>query len=690
MAPRSRKILRQDGCAQTAKEPQHEPPLLSGADAAGATVLCSGARVLAGRASAAIDTLRSHVRPQAFELLAVQPVSLAGMSQAERDFVVITAVADGQGNEHPVSRFGDRIWNMAVETKAKNRSASRHAIAWPDNVPKPLVDDAKAALYCALRRGPHGRSWSASAVAMVGQEAVHVLRYLASLGLHNFGQVLAVHLCDYIATSRGLNLSEELAKPRRQLQPNSVRNRLEVVNLVWHFPMEVFHPLPQHPWGGDTFAHACGHHDDSGPCGHTGKTPVVPRSVQRALFAHCEACLAEADALLQARDAGKIAANSPELTAVRDAVLYLTQATSGMRNSESMELTSGCWRSELSNGVAFHWVRTREIKTRKGPVDYLIAPEAVGALKILQRYAEPLQQRLADEARWLEGQLRESPDQGSRLFNCMSVAEALGRLNHVREIGEHLFLGLDKSRSDHLGTGSRVEVMSAHACNYQLKTLARAAGTDWDLANHQCRRTFAYNVANSRLGRMGLVFLKWQLKHTSMSWTQLYASNPYQDLALYREMEDEQVKARVDLMEGWMQPDAPLSGGSGRKLMQTRATPVRDLEDLLLYTAEAVEVRSTGHAWCLSGTRGCHGQGVYDPAKCAGCSQAVIDRDQAITWQMIHLDNLSLAAITDCGPAVVQKAQRAIRRSEEVLSNLGVPLPTREQAETYAKTGTLP
>ncbi|MFP3631601.1 integrase, partial [Burkholderia sp. SIMBA_045] len=130
------------------------------------------------------------------------------------------------------------------------------------------------------------------------------------------------------------------------------------------------------------------------------------------------------------------------------------------------------------------------------------------------------------------------------------------------------------------------------------------AGTEWDLANHQCRRTFAYNVANSRLGRMGLVFLKWQLKHASMSWTQLYAASPYQDHALYREFEEEMFEARLGLLEGWAHPDALLSGGAGKKIMQTRARAARDLKQLLRQTAESVELRSTGHAWCISGTRG--------------------------------------------------------------------------------------
>lgn len=628
--------------------------------------------------SAAISRRPAYQRPRAFELLAAQPVSLVGMSQAQRDLVVITAVADENGNEYPVSRIGDGVWQLASEAKAKNRKTSHLRIVWPTDVPKSLVDDSKAALYCALRRGPHAEPWSGSSVARVAREVNILLRHLASMGVSDFSQVHPLHLSDYIS-----DLS-------RTLKPSSVKSRVQIVDLVWHFPMDVLHPLSRHPWAGDSLHRACScNGSDDGPVGRTGKTAVIPRQVQRVLFAYCEARLLEAEALFDARDAEKISPFSYELTALRDAVLYLTQVTSGMRNSESMGITSNCWRSEVQNGVRFHWVNTHEIKTGKGAVDYLVPPEAIRALAVLQHYAKPLQARLADEARWLEFHLRQSMVEDGLLKNGMTIAEAVDRLNHVREIGRHLFLSVDKRRSDHLGTGSRVEVMSVEACNSQLKALARAAGSDWSLTNHQCRRTFAYNVVNSRLGRMGLVFLKWQLKHSSISWTQLYASNPYQDIALYRELEEEQTKARVELLEGWMQFEVPLSGGAGRKLMETRATPVRNLKDILRHTANAVEIRNTGHAWCLSGTRVCHGQGVYEPANCGGCSQAVIDPDQATTWKMIHLENLRLAAIIDCGPAVVQKAQRAIRRSEAVLGDLHVPLPSKAELEAYEQKGAL-
>jgi hypothetical protein len=58
--------------------------------------------------------------------------------------------------------------------------------------------------------------------------------------------------------------------------------------------MDILHPLPEHPWAGLAIGAACGRdEDDGGAAGRTGKTPVIPRSVQRTLFAYCEARLDE-------------------------------------------------------------------------------------------------------------------------------------------------------------------------------------------------------------------------------------------------------------------------------------------------------------------------------------------------------------------------------------------------------------
>ena len=523
-------------------------------------------------------------------------------------------------------------------------------------------------------------NWSqrSHSTATVGNAGAITLRHLTKLGLDGFGQV------------RSLYVSDHIAELKKSTGAGTIYGRLAILDLVWLFEREMIHPMAEHPFGGKSLMEAVGLvQGPSGPTGRISRTPVIPPSIQQRLWVHCESILADSAVVFDTRNADQSALTWDRLTALRNAVLYQLQITSGMRNSESTGVTNGCWRAEgrtLQDGrmVIFHWVRTKEIKTSGGKeVDFLVPGELFASLEILQQYAEPFQRRLADEAEWLQGVLATGDFCAGKLRNGMTVAEAVQRLNHVREIGQHMFLGLSTRASDHTRSGSRVEVMTSGTCGKALQGLTKRAGVKWDIANHQCRRTFAWNVANSRLGRMGLVFIKWQFKHASISWTQLYAANPNQDQALYQEFGDAMWQSKVDLLESWQKADVRLSGGAGKQLMQTRATPARDFKQLLEATADAVNLRSTGHAWCMSGTQGCHGQGIYDPTMCGGCSQAIIDESQGSRWQMIHLDNLRLAAITDCGPAVEAKAKRAVEMSTQVLADLGVPLPTAEQTKSY-------
>lgn len=74
------------------------------------------------------------------------------------------------------------------------------------------------------------------------------------------------------------------------------------------------------------------------------------------------------------------------------------------------------------------------------------------------------------------------------------------------------------------------------------------------------------------MGRSSLVFLKWQFKHSSMSMTQLYASNPMQDASLFDEVLEEMTNFKVDLIESWL-GDQPLSGGAGHEIKRRARLP---------------------------------------------------------------------------------------------------------------------
>lgn len=600
---------------------------------------------------------------KAFELLASQPVSLLGLSKARRDCIVISAVIDGDGREHVVSRFGDSTWDLTSDEWPLNTPASGKRIDWPRGNSEPLVDDIKAALYCWIKRGRGGAAPPvASTVVGAGKQTAKLILHLRSLGVEDFSRLRPLQLSDYIS---------ELSESH---ESGSIVRRLILVDLVWCFNTEVFHSLEQDPWVGDSLSNVCGNkraaRGSQGPSGLCAKTPIIPPSVQSVLFAFGESVLDGAGKLFQERDSGFGGSGSFALSMVRNAVMFFLEITSGMRNSEAVGVKKGSWRTEIREGVTFHWVKTREYKNNLGLVEYLVPYETISALTQLEKYAKPLQDRIRHEIIWLESEISK-PAGNEELPEGMTRLDAMQRLEDARESVDCLFLGLSKKHRDHTGM-CRVEVMSNAGSNDALQAFAKAARVSWKLANHQCRRTYAWTVANSRIGRNSLVFLKWQLKHTSISTTQLYAANPNQDAGLYGLFYDELIAAKCEVMESWLDEDEPLSGGAGQLIVQMRATALKDRASLLRLTAETAQIRGTGHSWCLAEGANCVGEGIYEAIRCAHCSDGVIDRSLTSTWQGIHLHNLQLRALEDCGPAVLQRAEQAIADSEKVLRDLGI------------------
>jgi hypothetical protein len=163
-------------------------------------------------------------------------------------------------------------------------------------------------------------------------------------------------------------------------------------------------------------------------------------------------------------------------------------------------------------------------------------------------------------------------------------------------------------------------------------------------------------VVESRMGRASLVFLKWQLKHSAMTMTQGYASNPIADRTLFEDFLDEMAMFKTELLDSWTL-DTPLSGGAGRAIKALRATPHASRHALLKSAAEHIHVRATG---------------LYEATRCVNCKDGVIDPSFAETWQQIHAQQRELLDLDDAGPAVRTRAEREVRLSAVVLKDLGL------------------
>jgi len=580
---------------------------------------------------------------------------VSGISPQERAKIVISAIADTGGGEYVLSRFGDSTWDLRPYFEQSNLAECFKFIEWPADCPISLVDDCKAVLYAWFRRGlPGAKCPGARGVcAAASASAIPLMRWLGDLSVERFDQIRPIHVANFL----------HISKVERKLRPLTVYNRVRILEFLWVFRQETIYPLIQCPWGDDTLWRLSGLGTARGleaASQGTGRTLIIPTEVQSKLFNFCETVIAEAHALLDERDAKNLGLRYPKAIRIRDAALYILSITSGMRNEEAIGVEVDSWRKEVNDGIEYHWVATIEHKTGKGKVEYLVPSLTIDALNVMQRYAEPFQRLLAKEIAELDAGGPTEP-----------IHEWLIRQDKAKRDSKKLFLCLNGLGNKQTGK-AHVEALSNAGSAMAFRRLSQAAGTDWELLPHQCRRTYARCIVESRMGRASLVFLKWQFKHSSMSMTQLYASNPRQDAAIFDDIMLEMTNFKVDLIESWLDK-RPLSGGAGRQILRLRAIPVESRLALLEQTAPQVRIRATGHGWCLAQEKGCGGAGLYEATRCVECKNSVIDESFLATWHGIYEQQRELLDVDDAGPAVRQRAEGDLLLATQVLADLGVP-----------------
>tara|TARA_Y100000780_G_C13693695_1_gene420559 strand:+ start:2941 stop:4785 length:1845 start_codon:yes stop_codon:yes gene_type:complete len=603
----------------------------------------------------------SNAALKAYDVLIAQPVTANSLTPDERDAIVVSAIIGENGEPIVLSRFGDAKWDLRPFFDQANVSESYKVINWDTSLPPALISDCKAVAYAWFKRGlPHSKPPIARGITtFVAASVTPFIRWLSVLGISNFSEVRALHISNYI----------HYCKEGLKLRPLPLYGRLRVIDFLWVFSGDTVFPLQRYPWGEASLWRICGIGKIKGVDSvgkNVGRTDIIPPEEQSRIFNYCENVIKEARAELAVSGIGYHPSDDRLSTRIRNAVLYIVSITSGMRNDEAIGIEVGAWRREYNNGVLFCWVSTIEHKTGKGLVEYLVPELTLDALDLLARYSVTIRKQLEQEITAL-----------TRIRHPSNPAEHFLRLEKARKDSQKLFLGRHAKRGKL--KQRHVEALSGGGSNLAFDSIAKAAGSDWPLRTHQCRRTYARCFVESRMGRTSLIWLKWQFKHSSMSMTQLYASNPQQDSTLFDEILQQMTEFKVDLIESWLD-DQPLAGGAGEKITELRAIPIRDRSALLAQTAPHANIRGTGHGWCIAIERGCGGAGLYEATRCPGCKNSVIDESFAGTWQDIYSQQQELVKIIDAGPAVRQRAERDLQVARGVLTSLGLS-PVNEEMD---------
>lgn len=582
-----------------------------------------------------------------YSLLERQPLSAAKLLAEKRAEIVISAVAHSDGSPIILSRYRDDVWELWPFFEQSNRSASEMRIDWKKQ-PAAFRDPIKAILYRYWMVGRPG--FLRPVAGTLRDAAVRIavfLRYLEELEVRCLGEVSPLHVSSFV----------QKLKDSKQLGASSLKNALLCVELLYVFRDQHPDALSFELWGGGTAQQVAGYTDTKRHrTRNESGTLVIPPEVLAQLFAFAERVIERADRLMDERDAGlRSLFRDEEILLIRDASYFLLGLLSGMRCDELVGIEVGAGRSEVKDGFDFHWVRSIEHKTKKGPVEYLVSSMGLRVLRVMERWSQPYRDRLATEMTMLMAD-DELPINASKVKRL-----------HVLKANQHrLFLGaLDST------------VVSGRSWGKILKAFAQRAGVVWALASHQLRRTYARTFVQHRLGNV--LLLKEQFKHSTLDMTQLYAANPRQDEALFDECLSELYAYKVQVVQRWLDDGEMLSGGAGKKIVVMRANTFPDRATMLRETADKVSIRSTGHSWCLSQfAQGCGGQGLYERIRCTTCGSGVIDSTFQPVWREIYAHQLELREEANgVGPGVRQRVERDLNRARLTLTDLGVTdLPT--------------
>ena len=584
---------------------------------------------------------------KAYEMLADQPESLAGLSPEVRGNVVVSAVLDGEGNTVVLSRVKDLRWEMWPFVATPNTQKANKRLDW-SGIPAAYRNVCQNVLYRYWKVGRTG--WEAPSVKTIRQFISTlriVCRFADKLQLRSLAELETIHIANFVAAQRLVGLSS-----------STLTKQFFTIELLYLFRSEHDEALQMHPWpdsSAEEMARGVGQQGSGAR--KMALTQLIPVEVAQRLFLHAESILRRADRLIDERDQGaRTEFNDPEVTAIRNACFYLMGVLTGMRSSElsSIEICAG--RTEVKNGVTFHWIASVEHKTKKGPVEYLMPAMGHEILRILERWSKPYRGRLAEQIGAVERRAE------------MCTAEDLQWLATARSNADKLFLGN--------GPGGIVPVSDGGWWR-TLTRFAIDAGVDWKLAPHQMRRLYAYTFVRHRLG--DLLFLKEQFKHSTIDMSQLYGSNPLQDAGMYDDILTELMIYKAGVVAQWLEKDEPLAGGAAKRIKELRAHDFEGRKELLNDTSARVTIRSTGHSWCLAQDEGCGSSGIYAKGNCGGCGTGLIDGRFIPIWQEAYRHHKELRKeAAEMGPGVIKRVEKDLAQAAKILKDLGLDIDEEE------------
>jgi len=136
---------------------------------------------------------------------------------------------------------------------------------------------------------------------------------------------------------------------------------------------------------------------------------------------------------------------------------------------------------------------------------------------------------------------------------------------------------------------------------------------------------------------------------------------------------EEKIARQNEVMEGYLDSDAPLANGS-HWLKQWRSTvrTAPNKEALIAEYAGSITLNGTGHSWCIGNAKGsgCGGLCVFEAQMCVDCNYGIIGQEHHAVWEGIRDQQKEALALGDMGHSGNARAQEILDYAEKVLRRL--------------------
>lgn len=595
----------------------------------------------------------------------------------KRDSLIITSVYI-EGEWHVLSKYSDEIWKF--NTRLTNVGYYLRSINF-SRVDANYRDTVKAMVYRYHQSGRAGQKRpTSSTLRHFVIRLLPFLKFLKKLGISSLSQVTPMICANYaqeckFSTVRG----------KSPISIDYLCSRLLCVEAIYELSQYTDDQMKLHPWPESSASVIAGISGTGQYSLKNAKTPLIPDDIFSQVFNLAWDLVKRSDELFRLRDGiaqirknkiqierrsvddwinqylkiegwnGGLCEHTQTLTDLRTACYIVIASLSGCRNHELALLkTNSYYKTVGDDGEIYWWMKSESLKTDVGPTEWMVPEAAVTALRVMDRWAQPYQLKLALE---IEKRKELNP-------NDFEIVEAEKHINAI-------FVGVNKHS---------VRTLNQVTWNCNLQKFLIKNKINWKISTHQFRRKFANYAGRSKFG--DLRYLKEHFKHWTMDMTLLYALNDYQEMSLYLEVNDEIEQFQKVKITEWVDQNQKLAGGTGKSFMRWRDS--RDLNlfknhsEMVNVISKNISIRSNGHAWCTADNGSeCIGNGGLNRIRCSDCNNSVIENHHAKFYEGLY-DHLSaLLQINDIGEAGLNRVKKDLVRCAQVLTDLGCDIKNR-------------